>query len=332
MDFMSEFEMGKNEEFKTESLAFAGKVGLVKYYNQEKWFSGAYSTLNARFTIVGGGLSEESKKTVRGLLFSSIEELRSFSAIDYNKWFYELAKKITNINSKLSFGHAQKLINILMKYHFVHFYSDFNQNWKEKHSWLIPHFRCFHSPLDRKVLQNLTEKYSMELPTNKFSWTKWQWKDKSLYEEIQDFIQKIAEKNKLYHNNRLFFEMKELWKDPSEKKTQQKVYYGKKEISNRVDGENSINNFLEEIISEINKQSNRKFELNDTTGYFSIALSGAKRNKNVVCFVKNEPVVSLNINANISKSFLEISPFNKLKKIDIPPKACLLYTSPSPRD
>ena len=323
MDFMNEFEMGKTEDFKTESLAFAGKVGLVKYYDQEKWFSGAYSTLNARFTIIGGGLSEESKKTVRGLLFFSIEELKSFSVGDYDKWFYELAKKITDSNSKLSFGHAQKMINILMKYHFVYYYSNFNQNWKGEHSWLIPYFSHFHAPIDRKVLHKLTQ-YLTEIPANKSSWTKWQWTDKGLYKKLQGLIQALTERSESYHNNRLYFEMTELWKSDTKKTPQQKMYYGKKEIIKRVDGENSIKNFLEETISEINKQSNRTFELNDTTGYFSIALSGAKRNKNVVCFVKNEPVISLNINANISKSFLEISPFNKLKKRDTPPRGLQL--------
>jgi hypothetical protein len=53
--------MGSEEDFKTESLAFAKKVGLVKVYDQERWFKGAYSTLNARFTVHEGRISEESK-------------------------------------------------------------------------------------------------------------------------------------------------------------------------------------------------------------------------------------------------------------------------------
>lgn len=204
--------MGKDEDFKTESLAFIKKVRTIEYYDEERWFSSAYSTLNARFTVEGGDLSGEVQKTLKSLVFSSIENLKSFSVGDYDKWFYELARRITDRVPKLSFGHAQKLINILMKYHFVYFYSDFDENWKKKYLWLAPYFSHFHAPIDRKVLKNLTEKYSMEIPPDKFSWTKWQWKEKVLYAEIQDFVQKIVEKAEMYHNNRLYFEMKELWK------------------------------------------------------------------------------------------------------------------------
>jgi hypothetical protein len=119
--------MRKDSNFQTESLAFIAKVRIVNYYNENRWFNGTYSTLNARFTVNGGGLSKKDKKTLRSLLFFSIENLRSYSysAGDYDKWFFELAKRITDNYSELSFGHAQKLINILMKYHFVYFYSDY---------------------------------------------------------------------------------------------------------------------------------------------------------------------------------------------------------------
>ena len=174
----------RDENFRAESLAFIEKVKSIKFFNEERWFSSAYSTLNARFTVEGGGLSEEAKKTLKNLLFSSIEKLPLFSVNNYDKWFYDLSKEINNRISKLSFGHAQKLINILMKYHFVYFYSDLDQDWKKKHLWLGPYFNLFHAPIDNKVLKNLTEKYSLEIVPNKFSWTKWQWKDKVLYEEI----------------------------------------------------------------------------------------------------------------------------------------------------
>jgi len=316
--------MRKDENFKTESLAFTEKVKNIKYYDEERWFSSAYSTLNARRTIEGGVLSEEVKKTLKNILFSSIENLKSFSVGDYDKWFYELAKRITDRVSKLSFGHAQKLINILMKYHFVYFYSDFDEDWKKKHLWLAPYFSHFHAPIDRKVLKNLTEKYSMEILPNKFSWTKWQWKEKVLYEEIQNFAQKIVEKAEMYHNNRLYFEMKELWKNPSEEITQQKGYYGKEEMMERAHGEDSIKNFVEEIVNEINKQGYGAFELNETSGYFSIQRAGKKEYKNVVCFVKNEQVLSISKYANIKKSLFDNPPYNKLKKRPCPPQGLQL--------
>jgi hypothetical protein len=315
-----EGEMGKDENFKTESLAFTEKVKNIKDYDEERWFSSAYSTLNARFTVEGGGLSEEVKKTLKSLLFSSIENLKSFSVGDYDKWFYELAKGITDRVAKLSFGHAQKLINILMKYHFVYFYSGFDEDWKKKHLWLVPYFGHFHAPIDRKVLKNLTEKYSMEIPPNKFSWTKWQWTEKVLYEEVQNFVQKIVENAEMYYDNRLYFEMKELWKNLSEVIAQRKGGYGKGEMMERAQGEDSIRNFVEEMVNEINSQGYGAFELNVTTGYFSIKRAGKERIKNVVCFVKNEHVASISKYANIEKSLFDNPPYFKLKKRTRPPR------------
>ncbi|HII85393.1 TPA: hypothetical protein HA273_02185 [Candidatus Bathyarchaeota archaeon] len=316
--------MGKVEDFRAESLAFATRVKLVKHYDQERWFRGAYSTLNARFTIDGGGLSKETKEALKRALFSSIEKLKTSSPDDYDKWFYELAMRITYSDSKLSFGHAQKLINILMKYHFVFFYSDFDESWKKRYSWLAPCFGYFHAPVDRKVLQNLSDRYSAEIPINKFSWTKWQWKEKGLYEEVQSLVQKMAENNEKYHNNRLFFEMKELWKVPLGEIAQQNSCHRKVGKMKRVSGEDNTKRFLEEIIIEINSHGNRTFELNDTEGYFSIALSKVARNKNVICFVKDEAVLSINAHVNIENSLFENLPFSKLKRRSEPPRGLQL--------
>ncbi len=320
--------MGKDENFKTESLAFTEKVKNIKYYDEERWFSSAYSTLKARFTVEGGGLSEEVKKTLKSLLFFSIENLKSFSVSDYDKWFYELAKGITDRVSKLSFGHAQKLINILMKYHFVYFYSDFDEDWKKKYLWLVPYFGHFHAPIDREVLKNLTEKYSLEILLDKFSWTRWQWKEKVLYEEIQNFAQKIVEKTEMYYDNRLYFEMKELWKNPSEEITQQKGDYGKEKMMERAQGKGSIKNFVEEIVNEINKQGCGAFELNERPqSYFSIKRSGKERITNVVCFVKDEHVASISKYANIEKSLFDSPPYNKLKMRPCPPQGLILRSN-----
>ncbi len=311
-------------DFKIESLAFIEKVKKINSFNEERWFSGAYSTLNPFRTIEGGSLSNEDKKILKYLLFSSIENLKSYSVGDYDKWFYELAKKITDRVSKLSFGHAQKLINILMKYHFAYYYSDFDEDWKKRYLWLVHYFGHFHSPIDRKVLINLTKKYNMEIPQRKFSWTKWQWEDKILYEEIQSKIKKIVENNEIYNNNRLYFEMKELWKNSSEKIINQKREYCKGNIMEMTHGENSLKNFITEIVDKINKQSYLTFELNETSGYFSIQVVGRGRYKNVVCFVKNEPVLSINTHANINKSLFGNPPYDKLTMRPSPPRGLQL--------
>lgn len=225
-------------------------------------------------------------------------------------------QKITDQARKLSFGHAQKLINILMKYHFVYFYSDLHEDWKKSHAWLEPCFSYFHAPIDRIVLKSLTEKYSFKVPPDQFSWTKWQWTEKVLYAELQKSLQKlVTDRAEMSHNNRLYFEMKELWKS-AEGKTQNKVLVNKVKRSQGKDG---IKNFVEEIVNKINKQGCGVFELNETTGYFSIARVGVRRYKNVVCFVKDEYGASISKYANIEESFFDNPPYNKLKRRHTPP-------------
>ena len=88
--------------------------------------------------------------------------------------------------------------------------------------------------------------------------------------------------------------------------------------------EDALKNFLVEIVGEINKQSYLVFELNDTSGYFSIQVAGRGTYKNVVCFVKNEPVLSINAHANIKESLFQNPPYNKLTKRSFPPRGLQL--------
>jgi hypothetical protein len=98
----------------------------------------------------------------------------------------------------------------------------------------------------------------------------------------------------------------------------------REKMMERAHGEDRIKNFVEEIVNEINKQGYGTFELNDTSGYFSIQRAGAKRYKNVVCFVKNELVLSISKYANIEKSLVDNPPYNKLKKRTSPPQGLQL--------
>jgi len=82
--------------------------------------------------------------------------------------------------------------------------------------------------------------------------------------------------------------------------------------------------FLSEIVNEINKQVYNEFRLNETSGYFSILNRTVKKCKNIVCFVKDEDVISISLYANIERSILDNPPYNKLKKRDTPPKGLQL--------
>jgi hypothetical protein len=309
--------MKKDEDFKAESLAFAKKVRSITAYDEEGWFNSSYSTIKR---TVKGGLSDEDKKKLKRLLFSSIEDIKTFSTSEYDKWFYELVKEITEM-SKLSFGHAQKLINILMKYHFTYFYSGFDFEWKKKYQWLVPYFDSFHVPIDRIVIGSLAQKYSFKVSLDKISWSKWQWKDKPLYEDIQNLTREITEKSGKYYGNRVYFEMKELWLSTSKEEIK---HYAKERPSEVTQTKSNLRDFLEGITTQINKQGFGEFELNETSGYFSIQRAGIKRYKNVVCFVKNEQVLSLSKYANIEDSWLCNPSFSKLRKMSCPPKSLQL--------
>jgi hypothetical protein len=89
-------------------------------------------------------------------------------------------------------------------------------------------------------------------------------------------------------------------------------------------GNKGIKEFLIEIVNEINNQGFGSFELNETSGYFSIQKVGVKRFKNIVCFVKNEYVLSISEYANIERSLFDNPPYNKLKKRVNPPYALQL--------
>jgi hypothetical protein len=310
--------MTKHDDFKAESLAFAEKVRNVTSYDQERWFNSCYSTIKR---TVRGGLSEAKKIKLKNLLFASIEHLKTCSPSKYDKWFYELAKKMTEEVPELSFGHAQKMINILMKYLFSYFYSDFDLDWNKKYLWLVPYFDSFHVPIDRIVIGSLVEKYSFKISLDKFSWSKWQWKDKPLYEDIQNLTREMAEKSGKYYGNRVYFEMKELWLSTSKEKIK---HYAKERPLEVIQAKSKLRDFLEGIITQINKQGFGEFELNETSGYFSIQRAGMKRFKNVVCFVKNEQVLSISKYANIEESWLSNPQFSKLTRRSEPPKALQL--------
>ena len=116
--------------------------------------------------------------------------------------------------------------------------------------------------------------------------------------------------------------IKSNWKPEFGKKTKDRQlangFKGKKSME-RTHGKDSIENLVEGIVNEINKQGIGAFEVNETSGYFSIAVAGRARNKNVACFANNEYVISIHRNANVEKSFLETAPYSKLKRRSIPP-------------
>ena len=92
----------------------------------------------------------------------------------------------------------------------------------------------------------------------------------------------------------------------------------------RAQGIDDLRDFLREVVYKINRQSCVAFELNETSSYYSIQVTEKKKSKNAVCFVKDEPVLSINVYANIKSSLFEIPPFNKLTKRSTAPRGLQL--------
>ena len=226
------------DELKELSLKFIEqvkqKVNLARF-DRDEWFKGCYSTIQR---TIRGGLAERKKERLKNLLFDSIDSLRQTRTCKagYDEWFENLVSSIrTNIN--LTFGQAQKIVNILMKYHFCYYWADFDRKWNNSYCWLFPFFEFFHVPIDNVVLFNLKRKYGGEDEKINRNIKVWEYKNIKnavfcltrdtqrrqvrwsrmggkqeimFYYYIQDFIDRMISKSGKYAN-RLHFEMKELW-------------------------------------------------------------------------------------------------------------------------
>lgn len=216
-------------EIKELALKFIQQVSSkinLNNYDKDEWFKGAFFTIQR---TIKGGLSNEHRSSLKIILFNSIEKLKEITPTEenYNKWFNDI---IPSINF-LSYGQAQKIINILMKYHYCHYYSKADNELRG----LYQFFDFFHAPLDNILLYNLKQKFGNEDICNKIK--AWQYRDKKgkvfyngvfligenqvrwsrlkenniiLYKDVQDFM-KIKIKENDFLKNRLHFEMKELW-------------------------------------------------------------------------------------------------------------------------
>ncbi|HID27197.1 MAG TPA: hypothetical protein EYP22_05135 [Methanosarcinales archaeon] len=211
-------------EIKELSLKFIQQVSSkvkLNNYDKDEWFKGAFFTIQR---TIKGGLSNENRSSLKNILFDSIEKLKKITPSEgkYDKWFNNI---ISSINF-LSYGQAQKIINILMKYHYCYYYSKADNEFR----WLYQFFDFFHAPLDNILLYNLKQKFDNENICSKIKawvyrdnyngvfltqgievrWSRLEKNNAYLYKDVQDFIRgKVKESE--HWKNRLHFEMKELW-------------------------------------------------------------------------------------------------------------------------
>lgn len=86
------------------------------------------------------------------------EVFRTVSPEDYDCTFFRLAfdLRIKHLPF-MTFGRAQKFINILSKYAYCYYWSGIDPAWNAINGWVKDLSSCFHIPVDAIVLHNLRQ-------------------------------------------------------------------------------------------------------------------------------------------------------------------------------
>lgn len=201
-------------------LKLRNRISLQPF-DQQKWFQGAYSTIQRTLRKEFKPLSRDEKATCAKLLFSEIP-LLSGQNFDVN-----LKNLILQIATEfnVSIGHAQKLISILAKYAAA-CHGEIPQDWK---SLIHSEFERLPVPIDAIVLFQLKDRYpemfcdiiagsGMDTEKRLTYWarvaeqnTTVSWSrisDYKTYWSLQERIRKLAKAENLAP---LEFEMRHLW-------------------------------------------------------------------------------------------------------------------------
>ncbi len=208
-------------------IAERNKIKLLPF-NQNSWFTGAYSTISRTLCGDYKPLSAHEKASCQSLLMKTLPGLIDCS---FDSALQDLIKKVSS-EYKLSIGHSQKLVGILSKYAFTVYraYPDqLPENWRkfaEKNALILP------VPIDAVVLYNLKKRWpkifndikatkTLVKKNNQYSYfakvshgdhpVTWSHiTDLEVYSSLQNRIRKLAEKSKMLP---LEFEMSCLWGD-----------------------------------------------------------------------------------------------------------------------
>ncbi|MEN6411916.1 MAG: hypothetical protein ABFC84_04000 [Veillonellales bacterium] len=202
------------------SLRFCKEVEPLHPFNKKKWFQGAYQTMQR---TKKGGVAAEIRENIMNYIFLNIANLRVIepSQANFDEWFYECIYYISNIGN-LTFGQGQKIVNILLKYHYCYYNAELNQKWNIEYDYLKSFFRYFHAPVDGIILKNLKRRFNdnrinfikisqtpkFVIGSEEFPWSKLDNID--YYRKIQDYIGELTRFHSLV-DNKLAFEMVELW-------------------------------------------------------------------------------------------------------------------------
>lgn len=212
-----------NNKIKELSVQFCEEVYQLHPFDKKKWFQGAYYTMQR--TKKGGTLKEIRLK-INGFIFNQINSLKDIYPTEdnYNKWFYDNVNSICEIG-QLTFGQGQKIINILLKYFYCYYHSEYNLEWNSENMFLKEYFKFFHAPVDNIILKQLKLKYDHNkisiiksnsqgarfiIDSTPVPWSKLE--DINAYKIVQCYINDLAKCNTII-DDRLGFEMLELWSE-----------------------------------------------------------------------------------------------------------------------
>lgn len=184
----------------------------------------AYTDMSRRVLSIDDGQKADLKKKAGKKIHTEIEKLNKTD--DYNKWHSELCGELINIysgkhkNEKRSFmfGHAQKWVNMTMKYLYI-FYccekekilSDILKCDCKNEQWFTAvekHCNNFHVPIDGYILEkacnvealkNKIKKvdkttYKLKINGLDYAWSRIPEKNNDVYINLQKDIRAAAEK------------------------------------------------------------------------------------------------------------------------------------------
>lgn len=122
-------------------------------YNQKEWFRGVYSTVQR--VIPAGTFTVETMARIRKSLFDFINTLQMSQQVHQD--IMDFIGNLTVEFAPMTIGQAQKLINMLLKYHTCFFLSERDTIWNDNNAWIQQNWKYFHVPIDSQVLKKLVE-------------------------------------------------------------------------------------------------------------------------------------------------------------------------------
>jgi hypothetical protein len=196
-----------------------GRVRLSPF-DRDAWFRCAYFSIQR---TLPQGASQLSHAHLPGVLFDAIAALsqRPASADVFEQWVVDTIQELCAAYA-LSVGQAQRLINLLLTYHYCFYHAAIDGAWNAEHQWIVQHGPFFHVPIDHEALVRLSVTYACpDIHINRehtramlrvdhalASWSRLD--DLPTYLKIQRFVHDIQDNHLQAFDTALHFALSEL--------------------------------------------------------------------------------------------------------------------------